>query len=349
MPLGDIFDQAVLTDLITKSTMMDNTLPGQSATTGLAARIAPLRNVTNNAVKLRVVEDTSLGMGQFRAPEASYPLAHRNLQAREQFIELVQLAEKIRVNEIMNMRSQDPRIQEDAIRSFLTDGQWLLNRNALLTNWMRWQALENGSLTVRYPDGGEIVVDYGYDPSHIVTASTLWSDTANASIIDDIEAWKQLIVDDAGMTNMTMHMSTKTWQYFYKNDEIKSFMSPLGRSLLIPNDSDVQTLIGMRLSDIVLYDEVYRDANGQVHRFFPENKVLITAGGQDYSVGGLRIAETLNGLVPVSAGRDRVQFAIGPQTEMYIDVESHTEMLRVASARMVRINMPEAIIVATVW
>lgn len=348
MPLGDIFDQAVLTDVLTKTETMDNTLPGQSLVTGLAARIAPMRDVTSNAVKLRVVEENSLGMGQFRAPESSYPLAHRNLRSHETMVSLVQLAEKIRINEIQNMRSRDPRIQQDALNSFITDGQWLLNRNALLTNWMRWQAIQTGQLTVTYPDGGDLTVDYGFQPDQFVEASVEWNDWDDASIIQDLEAWQQQIVESVGVTSMTLHMSTKIWQNFYKNEEIISFMSPLGRRLLVPDDNDIQTLIGMPLTSIVLYDEVYRDYEGNVHRFFPEDKVLITAGGQDYTIGGIRIAETLNGLVPVSAGRQTVDFLLGPQTETYLDVESHTEMLRVASSRMVRINVPEAIMIATV-
>lgn len=345
MPLGDIFDQAVLTETIVRSRAMDNTVPGQSAITGLGATIAPLTDVRSNAVKMRVIEDTSMGLGQFRAPEASYPLVSRNLSAYETMIELVQLAEKIRINEIQKMYSVDPQIRADALTSLIADGQWLLNRNALLTNYMRWKALEQGYIDITYPSGGTLRVDYGYDPLHLVTPTTTWDDPS-ATIIDDLEGMRQLIVDDAGTTETTIHMSTKTWKYFFGNTEIKSYLGDYGRRYILPTEQDIRELAG--LSNLVLYDEVYRDASGTTQRFWPENKVLMT-GGSNYSVGGLRIAEMLNGVVPVSTRGNNVQFLVGPQTETYVDVESNTEFLRVASARMMRINIPEAIVVATVW
>lgn len=345
MPLGDIFDQAVLTETIVRSRAMDNTVPGQAALTGLGARIAPLVDVRSNAVRMRIVEDNQLGLGQFRAPEGSYPLVSRNLTAREEMIELVQLAEKIRISEVQKMRSVDPQVQRDALNNLITDGQWLLNRNALLTNYMRWKALENGSLNITYPSGGTITIDYGYDNDHVVTASTLWSD-ADASIIDDLEAWKQLIVDDAGTTEIMVHMSTRIWNYMFKNAEIKSYLGAQGRAYTLPTREDVVTLT--QTQNIVLYDEVYRDASGTSHRFWPDNKILMTGGGGGYSVGGLRIAEMLNGLVPISVGQQEVQFVLGPQSESYLDIESNTQFLRVGSARMMRINMPEAIVIATV-
>jgi hypothetical protein len=347
MPLGDIFDQATLTNLIVKSRAMDNTVPGQSAVTGLGASIAPLVDTRTNAVKMRVIEDSTMGLGQFRAPEASYPLVARNLTAYETMIEIVQLAEKIRVNEIQKMYSVDPNIRADALENFITDGQWLLNRNALLTNYMRWKGLEQGYFDITYPTGGTIRVDYGYDGTHLVTpGGTDWDDPT-ATVIDDILAWNQLLTDDAGVTDYMYHMSTKTWRMLFLNDEIKAALGTDGRAYVFPTQQDVVALTG--LSNVVLYDEVYRDDTGTVNRFWPENKILITAGGNGYSVGGMRIAEMLNGVVPVSTRGNSVQFLTGPQTETYLDIESNTEFLRLASARMLRINAPEAIIVATVW
>lgn len=344
MPLGDIFDQAVLTNTITRSRMMDNTIPGQAAVTGLGATIAPLVNVTSQAVKLRIVEDLTLGYAQFRAPEASYPLVTRNLTAREEMIELVQIAEKIRISEVQKMRSVDPQVQADALNNMITDGQWLLNRNALLTNKMRWDGLHNGYIDITYPTGGTIRVDYGYDNDHIVTADVLWS-VPSATIIDDLKEWKQLIVDDAGTTDVNIIMSTKIWDAMFKNTEIQSYLGALGRVYTLPTATDVTTLTNMQ--NLTLYDEVYRDEAGTTHRFWPDNKILMI-GGSGYSVGGLRVAEMLNGIVPVSVGRSEVQFTLGPQAESYVDIESNTEFLRLTSSRMLRINSPEAIVVATV-
>ena len=346
MPLGDIFNQATLTDVIVRSRAMDNTIPGQSAVTGLGASIAPLVDTRTNAVKMRVIEDSTMGLGQFRAPEASYPLVARNLTAYEQMIELVQLAEKIRVNEIQKMYSVDPAIRADALANFITDGQWLLNRNALLTNYMRWKGIEQGYFDITYPTGGTIRVDYGYDSNHLVTPLTNWDDPA-ATIIDDLTAWRQLIVDDAGVTDAVVHMSNKTFRYLFGNTEFREALGTDGRRFVFPTEDDIRQLAG--LSNLVLYDEVYRDDTGTTQRFWPENKVLITGGGQGYAVGGMRIAEMLNGVVPVSTRGNSVQFLTGPQTETYLDIESNTEFLRLASARMLRINAPEAIVIATVY
>ena len=135
-----------------------------------------------------------------------------------------------------------------------------------------------------------------------------------------------------------------------KTEEIKSYLTGSDRGLLVPTEQDFFTLTGLRSAQFVIYDEIYKDAAGNSHRFWPENKALITGGGPGYTVGGVRIAEMLNGLVPVSTrSTERVSFMVGPQVERYVDIESNTEMMRVASARMLHINAPEAIVVATLW
>ncbi len=68
----------------------------------------------------------------------------------------------------------------------------------------------------------------------------------------------------------------------------------------------------------------------------------------DYVLDGVRIADTLDGVVSVSTSWNEIQLRQGMQAEMLVDHESKNHLMRVASARMPRILIPDAIVWARV-
>src|ERR1051326_6416128 len=137
----DLWDQALLTDLITKP------IPGSlgAGVTGdsLGNRIAPLVPHAARTAKIRVSEATAIGKGQFRAPDATPPL-HKpgGYTFREEIIELALLDEMERIMEEdwMKLSSPDETIARAVGKSIVERGQELQTRNVNLTEWMRWQA-----------------------------------------------------------------------------------------------------------------------------------------------------------------------------------------------------------------
>ena len=68
----------------------------------------------------------------------------------------------------------------------------------------------------------------------------------------------------------------------------------------------------------------------------------------EYSLDGVRIADTLDGQVTVSRSYNEVDIRQGEQAEVMLDHISKTHFLRYASARIPRIIIPEAFLWATV-
>lgn len=355
-PNFDIWDQALLTDVIQKP------LPGSlgAGVTGdtLGNRIAPLVPHRSRVAKIRVTETRPFGKGQFRAPDATPALFKPPGDTfREELIELALLDEMERIMEEdwIKLKSPDENLSRSVGRSLIERGQILQARNQMLTEWMRWQAFQ-GELTITYPTGSSLYINYGLPSGHKPTVTTLWSNTEDADPIADIEAWSTVLEDDAGFPGRFLHMTSKTYRHLVENKTIRdsiNFNAPSANTLLRPRREDIQNLFTIFSQDIelVIYDDGFRDVGASGYgynsltRYLPDGKVLLTT---DYTLNGVRIADVLDGQVVVSAGYNNVSIRDGAQAEVMLDHISKTHFLRYASARIPRLIMPEAFLWATV-
>jgi hypothetical protein len=352
----DIWDQALLTDVITRPSP---SAPGIGDSSDLLGqKIAPLVPHPARSAKIRLTEARPFGKGQFRAPDAT-PMLFKppGDMYEERIIELVLLDEMERIMEEqwMSLNSADENISRAAGRSIVERGQILQTRNERLTEWMRWQAF-NGELVVPYPTGSSLYINYGLPAGHRPTAATLWSDTTNADPIADIAAWSNKLADDSGFYGKYLHMTSETYDLLIRNAKIKgmiNFYAAGASNILRPRREDINNLFTSFSQDIeiVIYDNGYRDVGAtgygksSITRYLPTGKVLLTT---DYVLDGVRIADTLDGLVTVSAGYNNVSIRPGFQAEVMLDHISKTHFLRAASARIPRIIIPEAFLWATV-
>jgi hypothetical protein len=150
-------------------------------------------------------------------------------------------------------------------------------------------------------------------------------------------------------------MSSTTYDYIVRNAKVKAFLTATNRSMLIPTQQDILTLLREN-TEFVIYDNGYRPETpgvspsprgvpGSLTRFLPDGKVFVTT---DYQIEGQDIAETLDGQVLVSDGYNSVAILQGSQSEVILDNMSKTHFFRQASARMVRIIYPECMAWMTV-
>lgn len=358
MPLTtfDPWDQALLTDIITKPQ------PG-SLGVGvegdlLGERIAPLVPHAARLAKIRVQEARGFGKGQLRAPDATPALFKPPGDTyREELIELALLDEMERIMEDqwMFLNSNDENIARAAGKSIQERGNILRLRNQKLTEWMRWQAFQ-GEVTLTYPTGSSLYINYGLPAGHKPTAGTLWSDATNADPIADLTAWSLVLANDAGYAARYAHMTTPTYNYLLNSTKVKNainFYASGANSVLRPRREDINNLLTSFSNDmeIVVYDDGFRDVGAtgygrsSLTRYLPDGYVLLTT---DYTVGGTRIADTLDGQVTVSAGYNSVSIRQGEQAEVMLDHISKTHFLRYASARIPRLLVPEAFLWAKV-
>lgn len=353
----DVWDQAILTDVIQRPPSGRAPGAAEDDPNLLGATIAPLTTLAGRSAKIRVSELRPFGTAQFRSPNATPALYKPAVSWREEVLDLVLIDEMERINEEdwMKLNSNDEIIARSAGASLVDRGRILQLRNTRATEKLRWAAFQGG-LTVTYPTGDAVVIDYGLPAGHNVVAATLWSDTTNANPVNDIQNWSQQIAADSGFYGNRVHMNSKTYNYLIQSTKIQSqinIYAPSANTILRPRREDLLNLFTSFATDvqIVIYDNGYRDVGatgigvGSITKYLPDGYVLMTT---DYNLDGVNIADTLDGQVTVSTGYNTVAVQQGEQAEVMLDHISKNHLLRYASARIPRIIIPEAFLWAKV-
>lgn len=354
----DVWDQALLTDVIRRPPLGRDPGAAEDTEPFLGERIAPNKSLASRVAKVRVAELKPFGLGQFRAPDATPPLYKPAVAWSEQVIELVLPDEMERIPEEdwLKLNSADENIRNSAGASLVDRGRILRMRNMRRTEWMRWQMLLSGEMTIPYPSGSSLFVDYGYIAGHKPIAGTLWSDTVNSDPVSDIQSWSELLADDSGFYARYVIMNSKTYNYLVLNSKIKNainFYAGGANSIQRPRREDILNLFTTFSQDVqlIIYDNGYRlepetgIGRTSLTKYLPDGKVLLTT---DFVVDGVNIADTLDGQVTVSSGYNSVDIRQGEQAEVMLDHMSKTHFLRYASARVPRLLLPECVVSATV-
>jgi hypothetical protein len=346
----DLYDQAVLTDLIYRpltTRWEDNPRLGDL--------LAPVKSIQSRVAKIRTAQTKAFGVGQFKAPGATPRLYKADQTWQETVMELVLLEEMERIDDEtwLRLNSTDEVVRRAAGVDLVTRGRILALRNERLTEKMRWEAFLNGTLTVSYEQGQtDLFIDYGYPAGHKPTAGTSWATISTADPVADLRLWSNVLAASSGYFGTHIHMSSNTYDYIVRNAKVRAFLTATNRSMLIPTKQDILTLL-REGSDIIIYDNGYRaDTVGTARgipdsltRFLPDGKVLMTT---DYQMEGVNIAETLDGQVLVNNGYNSVAIMQGTQSEVMVDQLSKNHFFRQASARVPRIIYPECFLSATV-
>jgi hypothetical protein len=307
---------------------------------------------------MMVSDVVAFGLGQFKAPDATPALYKPTTTWNQTVIELALLEEMERISgeDWLKLHSSDPVISRVAGMSLVDRARVLQKRNERLTEWMRWQAFQ-GRLTITYPTGSQLFIDYGLPAGHKPTASVLWSSVSTADPVADIKTWSEQLAASSGHYGSRAHMTSKTYDYLVRNVNIKNsinFYSPVSPNLQRPRRSDILELFTSFAAsvDIVIYDNGYRAEGvtgqawpGSLTKYLPDGKVLMTT---EYNVDGDPIADTLDGQVLVSSGYNSVDIRQGAQSEVILDQMSKNHFWRQASARIPRLRHPECFLWATV-
>jgi hypothetical protein len=353
MAMLDLFDQQALTEVIRRNIEDEsNANDGGEDRAFIGASFAPLVSVASRTARISVADVEPYGMGQFKSPDATPPLFKPKPRYEEKLFELVELDEMERFvgTEWMLLNSSDPLIARGAILSLVERLRIMLSRNDLLTEWMRWEAVK-GVLSIDYPDGSTQVIDYGMDPSHqpTLTGTDVWTDHTNSDPLGDLFAWSAIGAVDAGRYYNTVYLNTVTWRHLVYNENIRSYLSALGRSIMLPTTADMQALMREGTGNFILNDSGYLPDGATTHeltKFIPDNRVLLTPGN---TLFGNRIMDVADGQVLVGGDTGAAPtIRQGYQTEVIANPFSKNVFRRAASARIPRIYFPEAFLYATV-
>jgi hypothetical protein len=354
----DVFDQAALTDDIRRPPAGRAPGAAEDAPQKLGELIAPSTPTYETVVKVNVQEIKPFGIGQFRAWDASVPLFKPENVWSEILMELVLIDEQERIKESEWRKLNSPNEEErrSAGVQLIDKGKILKLRNERAAEWMRWKMFQD-ALVVPFSDGTqEIAIASGMQASHKPQAGVSWADATNADPVADIQAWSGLLADDTGFYGRHIHMNSKTFNYLIYSAKIRNavnFYAAGANSILRPRREEILSLFETFSTalDIVVYDNGYR-ATGEagigrpsLTKYLPDGYVLMTT---EYTLDGVRIADTLDGVVSVSTAWNEIQLRQGMQSEVLVDHESKNHLIRVASAKMPRLLIPDAFVWARV-
>lgn len=352
MPFPDIFEQTVLTEVIRREWKAIREAAGGGETVGgfPGERILPLTSQNGRHVKIRVQDILPFGLAQFKAPHATPALWTPRPKLREEVIELVDIDEMHRIDpvQMLQLKSPDPNVLEEATLSLTQRGAALQERNELRTEWMRWEALK-GTLVVNYPNAGSITVDYGIPAANFPTAGVLWSNTATADPIEDLWTLGAVALNSAGTYLSRFHLNSHTFRYIRRNEKVKDALSSYGRDVMLPTDADLRALL-RETSQFDIIDAGYlpeNAANYALTKFIADGKVFATT--DNYTYAGRRLGDMADGWVLVSLPTQEDPVARqGMQSEILGNKMGKQTFLRQASARIPRLYAPEALAWMTV-
>lgn len=147
--------------------------------------------------------------------------------------------------------------------------------------WLRWQPLVSGALTVD-EDGVKYTVDYNVPAGNLpaLEGNARWSDSTNADPLSDIMTWMQLF-RGTGARGVEAYFNLKVAGYLAKSAKFQTLLKNTAYAkLLSPNNvSEALKLLFPQLT-FILYDEGYVDDSGNFQPFVPDDRFIIRGQGQ---------------------------------------------------------------------
>lgn len=140
---------------------------------------------------------------------------------------------------------------------------------------MRGDILTDGKVT--FPELGGLEADFGVPGTHLVSAATLWTDTANADIIGDLRAWSAVYRASNGFNPGGMVVSTDVLSAILQNDALRDLLSGVGGAPPILAQGQLNTVLSAyNLPGILFsYDAKVVDDGGSAVNILPADKVVL--------------------------------------------------------------------------
>lgn len=190
------------------------------------------------------------------------------------------------MQEIDRIKDENDPYLASALTSIYDDTNTLVRGAEVVPERMRMQLLAttNGHPAIGIEsDGAEYAYDYDptgeYAEKHymkITTATDKWSDAKNSKPLTDlITARKSL--EKLGKLPKYILMTSTTFGYLLENEQVKSAILAQNPTANIMVDDDIVKAIVQRKTkmQVIIYDKMYIDENGDEQQFYPDNKVTL--------------------------------------------------------------------------
>ncbi len=162
-------------------------------------------------------------------------------------------------------------------------GQSLENLNNRIENrleWMRWQALLTGKVSIN-ENGISIEAGYGIPEENLnKTVAVSWESAGSAKPIEDILQIQQDFVG-TGFRMGEIFVNGNTARLFCLADDTRTYYNGAGvQEKVLPGNLSRYAVYFFPGIKINVYDEGYEDETGTFQKFIPDNKVVFLGDGQ---------------------------------------------------------------------
>lgn len=186
--------------------------------------------------------------------------------------DLPPIARQYLLDEFQNLTAR--RANSEEFRNlFLRDGERIAREIDIRMEFARAEALVSSTVTLN-ERGVMASVDFGRSGTHTVAPINLWSDHTLGTPVSDLQAWRDLLVQD-GQGAGAILMSTTAINHLVRNKEVQGLVYPLATTAPQVTRTQLnQVLADFGLPAITVYDAQAR-RNGSLQRFIAADKVLM--------------------------------------------------------------------------
>lgn len=214
--------------------------------------------------------------------------------------------------------------------------------------WMAFQALQTGEITIVSEGDTDRTVEFDFDPDHIEVLTNLdaWNATGTgyrSDPITDLMTWRRLVQRDSGVAPTDVVMGNNAAAAFLDHPKVRDWFNRWnfipGQIAQTVNNNVINygflSFIGMNFYTV---NEFFIDpADGLEYEMLDPNKVLLlnrTAGSTEVLYGAIHDLGSLN--------------ATPRYMKTWIDNDPSARWIQMHSAPLPVINKPDAFFVATV-
>lgn len=198
--------------------------------------------------------------------------------------------------ELLMAEAAGEEYYQEVLGRIFDDNMSLLRDMAVARERMRMQLLTTGAIVME-SNGQSYKYDYELADEQKVTVSKSWSDPT-ADIVGDIVEYQDAIEAKTGVRPTRMVMRRNVFKYMLQNEFIKNNIYVINSAVdgkVNISESAVLTVLReyAKITSISIYDKMYKDEDGVVQYYVPEDLVVLLPEGN--------IGNTVFGTTPEEA------------------------------------------------
>ena len=201
------------------------------------------------------------------------------------FREAMRIGEKDRQEINKLLAASNRATLEPVLNRIFDDAGNLIAGAEVQAERMRMQLLSKGKIQITTENRIGYDYDYRLPATHKTTLgngdTAKWSNTDNATPIQDIQGWQDRIEEDTGIRPTRAICTRKTWNYLLQNNSIKLDMNPAGGQNIILTDRMLQQYLSTKLGlTVAVYNKKYQlEVGGPAYLFFPDDVFTLIPDG----------------------------------------------------------------------